>query len=71
MRRADDFREKGTKRKVSSDQKKASLSPATRDPPTKILSLTQTFSINSQVVFIDFEGRSDVEAVLKLFQEVL
>lgn len=42
----------------------------TDEPPVKYLCMKQTVVVNCMVHFIDFEGRSDVEAVLKMLQEV-
>ncbi|KAB7495135.1 putative cleavage and polyadenylation specificity factor subunit 2 [Armadillidium nasatum] len=40
------------------------------EPPTKCISQTVTVRVAAQVVFIDFEGRSDGESVLKIMEAV-
>jgi hypothetical protein len=70
--RSEDFKENG---KLNRDKRKSTLSSSSdasgeNETPTKAVSTVQTFSINCQVHFIDFEGRSDIESVVKMLQEV-
>ena len=42
----------------------------TSDAPTKCVQQTLSLNIKAQIQFIDFEGRSDGESVMKLIQQV-
>ena len=42
----------------------------TSDAPTKCVQQTLNLNIKAQIQFIDFEGRSDGESVMKLIQQV-
>lgn len=70
--RIEDFKENGKSKKSVRKSTVSSSSDNAGDSehPTKIVSETVTFSVNCQIHFIDFEGRSDAEAVLKILQEV-
>jgi len=47
------------------------LSPETNEePPTKCISEETTLDIKCSISFIDFEGRSDGESMLKIVQQV-
>lgn len=46
------------------------VSSETTEIPTKCLVSTQTFNINCQIFFIDFEGRSDGESIQKILEQV-
>ena len=43
----------------------------TSDAPTKCVQQTLSLNIKAQIQFIDFEGRSDGESVMKLIQQVI
>ncbi|XP_035706591.1 cleavage and polyadenylation specificity factor subunit 2 isoform X2 [Folsomia candida] len=72
----EDFKENG-KRNRDKPSRKQTLSSTSggdasldSEPPTKTISTFQTFSVNCQIHFIDFEGRSDIEAVVKFLAEI-
>lgn len=41
-----------------------------KETPTKCKIIKQSFALNCQIQFIDFEGRSDGESVQKILEQV-
>jgi len=52
-------------------KRNASCGSDENEAPSKTISFSQPFNVNCQVRYIDFEGRSDIESVLHMLQQVM